>query len=62
VAISGNALRNGSRRVIAVFLSTLFLCWLWGMVGALLAAPIPVAVRVMSRHVNVMAFLRPLLR
>jgi predicted PurR-regulated permease PerM len=47
---------------IAVFLSMLFWGWLWGMVGAFLAVPILVAIRVMSRHVNVMAFLRPLLR
>jgi predicted PurR-regulated permease PerM len=47
---------------IAVFLSMLFWGWLWGMAGAFLAVPILVAIRVMSRHVDVMAFLRPLLR
>ena len=47
---------------IAVFLSMLFWGWLWGMVGVFLAVPILVAIRFMSRHVNVMAFLRPLLR
>jgi len=47
---------------IAVFLSMLFWGWLWGMAGAFLAVPILVAIRVMARHVDVMAFLRPLLR
>ena len=47
---------------IAVFLSMLFWGWLWGMAGAFLAVPILVAIRVLSRHIDVMAFLRPLLR
>lgn len=47
---------------IAVFLSMLFWGWLWGIAGAFLAVPILVAIRVMARHIDIMAFLRPLLR
>lgn len=47
---------------IAVFVSVLFWGWLWGMPGALLAVPLLALLRVLSDHIEPMAFLRPLLR
>ncbi|MGB0750278.1 MAG: AI-2E family transporter [Magnetospiraceae bacterium] len=47
---------------VAVFVSILFWSWIWGVPGALLAVPCVTILAILSDHLDLLRFIRPLLK